>query len=90
MKNIKCKNCKNLVKRWCDLKADSPDPDIVRDCIGFAQLTNGDKIRAMSDYELADFICNNTRCECCEFGHWTGCLLREWLEEPVGVEHDTD
>lgn len=53
MKGIKCAYCKNFVELWCDLKADSPDPDLVRDCIGFEQITNGDKIRAMSDEKLA-------------------------------------
>lgn len=47
-------------------------------------MTNGDKIRAMNDDELADFLCNNTKCEVCRFGNWTGCKLREWLKQPVG------
>ena len=56
MKNIKCANCKNLVNDWCDVKYDSPDPDLVRNCIGFEQVTNGDYIRAMSDEKLAGEI----------------------------------
>ena len=51
-------------------------------------MTNADHIRTMSNGKLADFICNNTRGECCKFGHWTGCLVREWLEQEV--DHDTD
>ena len=51
-----------------------------------APKTNGDKIRAMTDEELADFLCNNTECGSCKFGHWTGCTVREWLKLPVGKE----
>lgn len=56
MRGIKCKNCKNLVNDWCDVKADSPDPAIVRDCVGFEPFTNGDRIRSMTDEELRDFL----------------------------------
>ena len=31
-------------------------------------MTNADKIRSMSDEELAEFIGNNDDCECCAFG----------------------
>ena len=66
MKNIKCKNCKNLVNDWCDVKCDSPDTELVRNCTGFEQMTNGDRIRAMSDEELAKFLddCNSHGCVC--------------------------
>lgn len=30
-------------------------------------MTNGDKIRQMSNEELADFIHNKTSCNCCAF-----------------------
>lgn len=53
---MKCKNCVNLECDWCDMKADSPDPDIERDCHWFAQKTNADRIRAMTDEELAEFL----------------------------------
>lgn len=92
MKGIKCKNCKNLVNDWCDVKCDSPDPTLVRDCIGFEQFTNGDRIRAMSDEELADIIC-------CPIDGGTGlclgiydclaCCLK-WLKQPAEVANDTD
>lgn len=53
MKGIKCKSCKNLVNAWCDVKCDSPDPELVRDCIGFEQMTNGDYMRSLGDEEMA-------------------------------------
>ena len=53
---MKCKNCVNLECDWCDMKADSPDPDMERECHWFAKKTNADRIRSMTDEELAVFI----------------------------------
>lgn len=98
MKGIKCKNCKNLVNDWCDVKCDSPDPAIVRDCVGFEPFTNGDRIRAMTDEELAGFFGVQSVCgyiqdnyyELCETrGVCNGCILH-WLKQPCEVDHDTD
>lgn len=55
-KNVMCKKCNNLVNEWCEKKIDSPDPDIVRDCQHFREKTNADRIRAMSDEELAWYL----------------------------------
>lgn len=52
MKNIRCRNCKNLRNNWCEKVIDSPDPDVVRDCQYFATMTNADRIRAMANMEL--------------------------------------
>ena len=56
MKDVKCRNCFNYRNEWCEKVADSPYPDILRDCTHFRQLTNGDRIRAMSDEDLAQFM----------------------------------
>ena len=56
MKGIKCKSCNNLQNGWCETVIDSPDTDMVRDCQYFWQMTNADRIRAMSDEELAEYI----------------------------------
>ncbi len=62
---MKCKNCRNLVKRidedgtlydFCGMVIDSPDTDIERDCKYYIAATNADRIRAMSDKELADYF----------------------------------
>ena len=53
---MKCRNCVNLECDWCDMKADSPDPDMERECHWFAQKTNADRIRAMTDEELAELF----------------------------------
>ena len=52
-KNVVCKKCNNLVNDWCEKVIDSPDPDMQRDCQYFWEKTNADRIRAMSDEELA-------------------------------------
>ena len=52
-KNVVCKKCNNLVNDWCEKVIDSPDPDMQRDCKHFREKTNADRIRAMSDEELA-------------------------------------
>ena len=55
-KNVVCKKCNNLVNDWCEKVIDSPDPDMQRDCQHFCEKTNADRIRAMSDEELAEML----------------------------------
>lgn len=62
----KCKNCKHLgylsdgdqvgKRVWCENIADCPDLEMVRDCENYAPMTNADRIRSMTDDELADFL----------------------------------
>lgn len=64
----KCKNCKYLDTvqndlrsepfKWCVCTDDSPVLDMERDCDYYAPMTNADRIRSMTDDELADFIIN--------------------------------
>ena len=56
MKNIKCRNCFFYRNEWCKKIVDSPDPEEARDCAYFREMTNADKIRSMSDEELAVLI----------------------------------
>lgn len=56
MKNIKCRNCFFYRNEWCKKIVDSPDPEEARDCNYFREMTNADRIRAMSDEELAVLI----------------------------------
>ena len=51
--------------------------------------TNADKIRAMNDEELKEFICSNSQCKFCKFEGWGRCELLEWLQKPV-KENDYD
>ena len=61
----KCKNCKHLCTmqnykkesyKWCSLIDDCPQEDIERNCDFYAPMTNADRIRSMTDDELADFL----------------------------------
>ena len=74
-KNVVCKKCNNLVNDWCEKVIDSPDHDMQRDCQYFCEKTNADRIRAMSDEELAEML-------------WkTGRNYRAVCADPV-VDHD--
>lgn len=33
---MQCKNCQRYIHEWCEYKKDSPDPEIERECEGFA------------------------------------------------------
>ena len=48
--------------------------------------TNADRIRAMSDKELKEFLCSILQCEFCKFEGWGGCELLEWLQQPAEGE----
>ena len=60
----KCNNCKNLETKdngfdaysWCEKINDCPHEDIERNCEHYAPMTNADRIRSMTDDELADFL----------------------------------
>jgi CO dehydrogenase/acetyl-CoA synthase alpha subunit len=55
--------------------------------------TNADKIRSMNDEELAEFLSENTNCDCCNIQcvdklncpSMSSCLFRfkEWLQSEV-------
>ena len=90
--NIQCKYCANLRNDWCEKIEDSPHPDISRDCRYYRTLTNADRIQAMNNEELAEFICHkyfvphcpipickNDDDDCVE------CWL-SWLKSPVEEE----
>ena len=58
----KFKNCKHLCTihdykkeffKWCSLIDDCPHEDIERDCEHYSPMTNADRIRSMTDEELA-------------------------------------
>lgn len=62
-KDVKCKDCDKLKNHWCREVVDSPDEDMVRDCRYFRHKTNADRIRAMTDEELAKFLIKAHDCE---------------------------
>ena len=68
----------NWITHWAYLP---PPPETE---YGYLQnvMTNADKIRAMSDEELKEFICSNSQCKFCKFERWGRCELLEWLQQP--------
>ncbi len=85
-KDVMCKNCTFLSNGWCEKTADSPVPDMVRDCRDFQQKTNADRIRAMSDEELAYLLEDFGACSRCR-RRGNDCFpvpnTLEWLKQPV-------
>ena len=88
-KNVVCKKCNNLVNGWCEKVIDSPDPDMQRDCQHFCEKTNAQKIRAMSDEELADMLWKtgrNYRAVCADpvvdYNEHRDHLIA-WLQQPA-------
>ena len=79
----KCKNCVNLRYNWCEKVSDSPDENMERECVHFRHTTNADRIRAMSDEELAKLLC----CTGWRMIEQKECL--EWLQQPA-EETDND
>ena len=103
MRNIKCKGCANLKNDWCNKKNDSPDPELVRDCRCYLQMTNADRIRGMTDDELAEWIRNgifrSDVCDYCDYnnGYCDGSPCRrkaeadiivKWLQKPYKENED--
>ena len=93
-KNVVCKKCNNLVNDWCEKVIDSPDPDMQRDCRYFCEKTNADRIRSMSDEELAEQLiqyrddwgdyCTNKGCDATQKEAVKA--ETEWLQQPAEVE----
>ena len=88
-KNVICKKCNNLVNDWCEKVIDSPDPDMQRDCQYFCEKTNAQKIRSMSDEELADMLWKtgrNYRAVCADpvvdYNEHRDHLIA-WLQQPA-------
>ncbi len=53
-----CKNCKNEDCTW------HFHPDHISDgCLGFERMTNADRIRNMSDEELAEYLFDRGNCQ---------------------------
>ena len=91
-KNVVCKKCNNLVNDWCEKLINKPNQNMQRDCQHFCEKTNADRIRSMTDEELAAWIASMTTvCECCaEINEcespkcFNKCLhgVEDWLQQP--------
>ena len=78
MKNIKCRSCFFYRNEWCEKIVDSPDPEEARDCNYFREMTNADRIRAMTDEELSEFLI--------DLANDGNLRIRDWLQQPAGEE----
>ena len=96
-KNIKCKNCNNLhrANHWCEKVLDSPDEERLRDCRHFWERTNGDRIRSMSDEELAKFLGRvKEPCDYCQLADYAGACteslcddaMMKWIQQIAEVD----
>ena len=84
---------KTLIEQLRELPSDLSDTDKKSINIKNLPLTNSDKIRSISDEELAEFLSENTNCDCCNIQcvdklncpSMSSCLFRfmEWLKSEV-------
>lgn len=100
--NIKCKDCRDFVpapnlphKGVCKRMVLRCDPDEIRGCGCFYPASNADRIRGMTDEELAEWLRNvitgGSRCPCNEMPGLCEkpckeCLF-DWLKSPVEVDN---
>ena len=86
---IPCKMHGHLIELPCD----ASDCPLYGDCLSEATKTNADSIRAMSDEELAKWLCSISTAECCD----RSCPARnmcdlgdngliKWLKQPAEVK----
>lgn len=86
---MKCSSCRNVTKGGPRLHCFAPDPEDNKYCAFFTPMTNGDRIRNMTDEELEEIIrrvslhwepwCDRN----CEAGADCNDCLRKWLQQPV-------
>ena len=95
---MECK-CVTCIKKDCPERTEQDDLEVVFACDDYLdhEPTNADRIRAMSDDELAELICKNRDCtlpeECpgycaCRCGEGKANGLKTWLKQPAEVEHE--
>lgn len=90
----KCKNCKHLHTmydrrdesfKWCAYINDNPHEDIERDCEHYSPMTNADRIRSMTDEELAMAIMCPAEFtgsdKVCDFSHDCKDCTLAWLQK---------
>ena len=91
----KCKNCKHLHTmydcrdesfKWCAYINDNPHEDIERDCEHYVHMINADRIRRMTDKELAmALLCvlrNLLKSDkVCDFSHDCKDCTLAWLQK---------
>ena len=96
----KCRNCKNIYNlsneddviagKWCPKINDSPDIECDRECQHYEPQTNADRIRAMTDEELAEFISSGEWAAICPFCRYygTGNCKYDEVGEEIGYQEN--
>lgn len=92
----KCKKCMKLSCRidssdgvlypWCFFINDCPDKELERECMYYEGKTNADRIRSMTDEELAEWlttITTDAQKEVVESQCFVDYQWKEWLESEV-------
>ena len=80
MKSEICKKCADITCYGYD--------HWITECEDFQPQTNADRIRSMSDEELATFLMDNVDCKYCKM-HGPGCSvdcekwMLDWLKKPA-------
>ena len=87
----KCKNCKHFYKRpditmFTCAEGKPHEDNTVIDCDNYAPMTNADRIRNMTDEELAEFIVNLENHFGEEYEGEQSCLA--WLQKESEGSHD--
>ena len=81
--------CKTCVRKDCPDRMQFGDLRVLLYCADYLghKITNADRIRAMSDEELANFITDNQKGWCTEIGREMYYQHNmEWLKQPVEDE----
>lgn len=107
----KCKNCRKLIDavnissdgeseyKWCPVNDDCPDVELKRECDYYEVMSQADRIRCMTDEELAEMLgalaeplCDCRQCpardKCDSLASATdNCkeIFAKWLQSPVEV-----
>ena len=94
----KCKNCTNLynmsnendeiVGKWCPKTNDSPDVESERECRHYKCMTQSDRIRSMSDEELAEWLTSITDDAQSDAKSKCDYQWSEWLQSEVEECHE--
>lgn len=85
---MECK-CVTCIRKDCPDRTEQDDLEFIVDCDDYLdhKPTNADRIRAMSDEELANFITDNERGWCTDIGRKMYYEKNvEWLKQPAEVE----
>lgn len=80
----KCKNCTNLHEHWCEKIVDSPWEDKERECDQYKCMTQADRIRAMTDEQLADLF-NDITDDVLKGSTWNKTEWIGWLQMRVDM-----